>query len=161
MSQILDRPRDIATPPAARRGRPGPVVLATLSVRIDANAERVAFESAIEAGVALVVANMITMPSYPTTLMLAPEFMTLPHEEDLDEVRATAARAAARGVETELLRITSRRPIRALLELVSERRAGLLVLGPEVRLISRMRLRAATRLVRRRAECLVWIVPDG
>ena len=125
---MLDRPRDIATPPAAGRGRPGPVVLATLSVRIDANAERVAFESAIEAGVALVVANMITMPSYPTTLMLAPEFMTLPQELGLD--------AACR-------------------------RAGLLVLGPEVRLISRMRLRAATRLVRRRAECLVWIVPDG
>jgi hypothetical protein len=136
-------------------------VLATLSVRVDATAERVALESALEAGVPLVVANMITMHAYPTTLILAPECMTLPHEEDLDEVRATAARAAARGVETELLRITSRRPVRALLELVSERRAGLLVLGPDVRLISRVRFRVAAWLVRRRAECLVWIAPDG
>ncbi len=89
------------------------MVLATLSVRIDANAERVALESALDAHVALIVANMITMPAYPTTMILARECLTLPHEEDLDEVRATAGRAAERGVETELLRITSRRPVRA------------------------------------------------
>ena len=161
MAHTLERPRDSTTPPAAAGGRAGPVVLATLSVRIDANAERVALESALDAHVALIVANMITMPAYPTTMILARECLTLPHEEDLDEVRATAGRAAERGVETELLRITSRRPVRALLELVSERGAGLLVFGPDAGSISQARFRTAAWLVRRRATCLVWIAPDG
>jgi hypothetical protein len=130
-------------------------------VRVDPNAERVAVESALDAHVALIVANMITLRPYPTTLILAREYLTLPHEEHLAEVRATAGRAAQLGLETELLRITSRRPVRALLELVSERRAGLLVFGPDVRSMSRVRFRAAAWLVRRRAPCLVWIGPDG
>ena len=40
----------------------------------------------------------------------------LPHEEDLEAVRATAQRAAALGLDTELLRVTSPRPVTALLE---------------------------------------------
>ena len=96
------------------------------------------------------------MPSYPTTMTLAREYATLPHEEDLDEVRATAGRAAGLGIATELLRITSRRPLRALLELLSERDAGLLVFGPDRRLISRARFTPRPG-VRRRATCLVWV----
>jgi hypothetical protein len=161
MPQILDRTRDGARPPTVAHGRVGPVVLGTLAVRIAADAERVAIESALETGVPLVIASMITMPSYPTTITLARQYATLPHEEDLEELRATASRAAALGISTELLRITSRRPVRALLELVSEREAGLLVFGPDRRLISRTRFIAAAWLVRRRAGCLVWIAPDG
>jgi hypothetical protein len=161
MPQLLDRARDSTTSPTAGAGKPGPVVLGTLSVRIDAAAERMALETALEAGVALIVANMITLPSYPTTMMLAPQFATLPHEEDLDEVRATARRAAGLGIATELLRISSRRPVRALLELLTERDAGLVVFGPDRRLVSRARFGAAAWLVRRRATCLVWVPPDG
>ena len=161
MPQILDRARDSATPLRAGAGKAGPVVLGTLAVRIDAAAERMALETALEAGVALIVANMITMQAYPTTMMLAPQFATLPHEEDLDEVRATARRAAGLGIATELLRITSRRPVRALLELLTERDAGLVVFGPDRRLVSRARFHTAAWLVRRRAPCLVWIAPDG
>ncbi|MBV9003743.1 MAG: universal stress protein [Solirubrobacterales bacterium] len=161
MSQILDRPRDSATLPATARGRARPVVLGTLAVRVDPTAERVALESALEAGVALIVANMITLPAYPTTLILAPEYATLPHEEALDELRATASRAAALGITTELLRISSRRPVKSLLELAAEREAGLLVFGPDRRLTNRLRFRAAARAVRRDANCLVWIAPDG
>jgi hypothetical protein len=76
-------------------------------------------------------------------------------------VRATAARAAELGIATELLRVTSRRPVRALLELVGERQAGLLVFGPDVERTSKLRFRIAARLVRQRAPCLVWIAPDG
>jgi nucleotide-binding universal stress UspA family protein len=161
MVQILDRPRDTAPLRGAARGRARPVVLGTLSVRVHPNAERVALESAVEAGVPLIVANMITMPSYPTTLLLAPQYATLPHEEDLDAVRATAARAAALGIKTELLRISSRHPVRALLELVQERDAGLLVFGPDVKGASRLRFRVAARIVRKNAPCLVWVAPDG
>ena len=162
MADVLDRARNSATLSSAARGRARPVVLATLQVRVDPTAERVALESALEAGVALVVANMIRLPAgYHMTPILAPEYTTLPHEEDLDAVRATAARAAALGIATELLRIRSPRPVRALLELVQERNAGLLVFGPDLERTSRWRLRAASRLIRKHAPCLVWLVPDG
>jgi hypothetical protein len=160
MALLTDRRRSFPAAPSAR-SRKRPVVLATLAVAIDADAERVALETALEAGSKLIVANMIVMPAYPTTMVLARHVATLPHEEDLDEVRATAARAAAMGIATELLRITSRRPVRALLELLTEREAGLLVFGPDRGRISRTRYYAAAWLVRRRATCLVWIAPDG
>jgi nucleotide-binding universal stress UspA family protein len=135
-------------------------VLATLSVRVDPRAERMAIDSALEVGAPLIIANMLMLPAYPTTVMLARQYATLPHEEDLEEVRATARRAAALGIKTELLRITSRRPLAALIELIQERRAALVVLGPDVRRTPRLRLWLAARLVRRRTDCLVWIVPQ-
>ena len=92
-----------AAPTSAR-----PVVLATLSVRVDPSAERMAIDSALEAGVPLVLVNILRLRPYPTTLVLVgPEAMNLPHEEDLEAVRATAARAAELGVKTELLRVTT------------------------------------------------------
>jgi universal stress protein family protein len=136
------------------------VVLATLSVRVDPRAERMALDSALEVGAPLIIANMLMLPAYPTTVMLARQYATLPHEEDLEEVRATARRAAALGIKTELLRITSRRPLAALIELIQERRAVLVVLGPDVRRTPRLRLWLAATLVRRRTDCLVWIVPQ-
>ena len=73
--------------------------------------------------------------------MLAREGVNLPHEEDLEEVRATASRAAALGIRTELLRVSSLRPVRALLELATERQVGLLVFGPDQARIPRYRFR--------------------
>jgi Universal stress protein family len=161
MPQILDRSRRATGPTDVGPSRALPVLLATLSVRVDPSAERMAIDSAREAGVKLIVANLLLLPLYPLTLMLAPEFATLPHEEDLDAVRATAARAAALGIPTELLRISTRRPVTALLELACEREAGLLVFGPDLSRTSRWRFRTAARRVRRDAGCLVWIAPDG
>jgi len=161
MPQILDRGRRATVQTGAERSRALPVMLATLSVRVDPSAERMAIDSALETGAKLIVANMLVLPPYPLTFMLAPEFATLPHEEDRDAVRATADRAAALGIATELLRISSRRPVTALLELAAEREAGLLVFGPDLSLTPRRRFRAAARRVRRDAGCLVWIAPDG
>ena len=160
MSEVRDREHSSA-PPEAPPGRARPVVLATLSVRIDPAAEEMAIASALEAGVPLIVANMLHLPPYPATVMLVgPGAATLPHEEALEEVRATAARAAALGIKTELLRVTSRHPVRALLEIVVERDAGLLVFGPDPGRRG-LRFRAAARRVRRDAPCLVWVAPDG
>jgi hypothetical protein len=139
-------------------------MLATLSVRVDPRAERMAIESAVESDPAhprLILANMLWLPPHPATLMLAREHATLPHEEDLDAVRATAARAAAAGVSTELLRISSRRPLAALVELIAERRPGLVVLGPDPHRTPRWWLWLAARRVRRQTDCLVWIVGDS
>lgn len=137
---------------------PRPVMLATLSVRVDATAEAMAIESALEARVSLIVANMLVLRPYPSTMMLAREnVMSLPDGEDLDEVRATAYRAVALGIPTELLRVSSLRPVRALLELAAERRVGLLVFGPDRARLPRYRFRWAARAVRKHAPCLVWI----
>src|SRR3954452_5063079 len=126
MAQVIDRHSD-RTEPGGQETRSRPVVLGTLSVRVDPSAERMAIDSAIEAGAQLVIANILRLGPMPTTLALVgPEGLNLPHEEDLDAVRATAARAAELGVETELLRVTTRHPINALLEIVRERNAGLL-----------------------------------
>jgi nucleotide-binding universal stress UspA family protein len=76
-------------------------------------------------------------------------------------VRATAARAAALGIKTELLRVTTKRPVPALLELLHERDAGLVVLGPDLSRTSGRRFRSVARRIRTQADCLVWIAPDG
>src|SRR5919109_32707 len=132
MAQLLDR-HEGRTERGAEGTRRRPVVLGTLSVRVDPSAERMAIDSAIEAGVPLVIANILSMRPYPATLaLLGPEALNLPHEEDLDAVRATAARAAELGVETELLRVTGR-----------------------------LRFRLAARRLRREAGCLIWVAPDG
>lgn len=137
------------------------MLLGTLSVRIEPTAERMAFESALETGARLIIANMLMLPAFPLTVMLAPEYLTLPHEEDLDAVRAVAARAAAAGLPTELLRVSTPQPVKALLAIARERQAGLLVFGPDRTRIPRWRLWSAVRTVRRDAPCLVWIAPDG
>ena len=55
--------------------------------------------------------NVVYLPNYPTTLMLVgPDAATLPHEEDLEAVRATAERAAALGIRTEHLRVQQQAP---------------------------------------------------
>jgi hypothetical protein len=154
---------DVAEAPVEtgrRRGRP--VVLGTLSVRVDPSAERMAIESALEAGVPLIVANVLWLPLFPTTLVLhGAAGATLPHEEDLDAVRGTAHRAAELGIDTRLLRVSSRRPVNALLEVAVQADAGLLVFGPDIRLTRRRTFRNAARRVRERAPCLVWVAPDG
>jgi hypothetical protein len=161
MPEVGDRRRTATPPPAATR-RARPVVLGTLSVAIDPSAEEMAISSALEAGVPLVVANMLALPPYPATLMLAgASVATLPHEEALDEVRATARRAAGLGIRTELLRITSRRRGRAPPAPPPPPAPGLLVFGPHLGRAGRWRFRAAARQVRRDAGCLVWIAPDG
>ncbi len=160
----MDLTREL--PPNTRAAPPPtpvrPVVLATLSVRVDPTAERMAIESALEAGVPLILVNLLRLPNYPTTIaLLGAEAATLPHEEDYEAVRATADMAAQLGIQTELLRVTSRRPVVALLQVLHERDAGLLVFGPDLRLTSRRRFRSVARRVREQAGCLVWVAPDG
>ncbi len=156
MPSVTDIGR-IDVPAATPGARARPVLLGTLSVRVDPTAERIALESALEAGSSLIVANVMSLRPYPVTAMLAPEYATLPHEEDLDAVRASAARAAQLGIRTELLRVSSPRPVKALLELVHDCNAGLLVFGPDRSLLPGRRYRAAVRAVRRDAPCLVWV----
>lgn len=157
---MLTRERQHAGRPveAARLAAAGPVVLGTLSSRFEPEAERLAIESALEAGVPLLVVNAVPMPACPRALMLAgPTAISFPLEEDYEEVRATAERAAAFGIRVEHLRVSSPRPSKALVQVANERGAGLLVLGPNRGRVSRWRFRRTAREVRRNAACLVWI----
>ena len=134
-------------------------MLATLSGRIDPEAERFAVESAVEAGVPLVVLNAMPLPAWPRALLLGgTDAVNLPHEEDYEAVRATAQRAAACGLKVEHLRVTSPRPAKALVQIANERGAGLLVLGPKRKGI--FRFWHAAREVTKNADCLVWIAED-
>jgi nucleotide-binding universal stress UspA family protein len=161
MTKLIHRDADLAKS-SENPTRARPVVLATLQVRVDPSAERMAIDSALEAGVPLLLVNLIRLPPYATTLILVgPEHTTLPHEEDLEEVRATAGRAADLGVKTELLRVRTTHPVKALLEVVRERDAGLIVFGPHLGRVGRLRFRRAARRIRREAPCLVWVAPDG
>lgn len=135
--------------PAERR----PVLLATLSVRVAPEAERVAVESALDAQVPLIVVNVISPPPCATTMIRL--------QGDLEMVRQTVARAAARGVPTEhLTRVPAWGPIRALVALARERNVGLVVFGPDRRHASRRRYRRAAQAVCDRLDCLVWIPAD-
>jgi nucleotide-binding universal stress UspA family protein len=161
MDWVRERSGDRATGATGEAGA-RPVVLGTLSVRPDPTAEEMAIASALEAGVPLVIANVVRLPPYPTTLALAGRGVAvLPHEEDLDAVRAAAARAASLGIPTEHLRVASKRPVRALLEVVGERDCGLLVFGPDLSRIKPRVFRRAAAQIRRDAQCLVWIAPAG
>jgi nucleotide-binding universal stress UspA family protein len=158
MPQVRDR-RDTGARLRSEPTGTRPVLLATMAAPVHPSAERMAIDSALEAGVSLLLVNLVPLPPYVTTLMLVgPEGTTLPHEEALDEVRATAARASSLGIRTELLRVRTRHAAAALLEVAQERDAGLLVLGPDVR---GLRFRRVARRVRREANCLVWVAPDG
>ena len=53
--------------------------------------------------------------------------------------------------------MSSKRPVKALIEVVRDQRAGLLVFGPDRSQITARRFRRASREIRREAGCLVWI----
>ena len=56
--------------------------------------------------------------------------------------------------------MATKRPVRALLEVVAEKEAGLLVFGPDRTLIKPRQLRRASAELRRDAPCLVWAVDE-
>jgi nucleotide-binding universal stress UspA family protein len=151
MVEALLKRRDAERPAASSAG---PVVLATLSARVDPEAERLAIESCLDASVPLVVVNAVAAPACPRSLHLG---ALDPEREDYVAVRATAERAAAFGIRVQHLRVTTPRPARAIVEIAKERAAGLLVLGPKRGRVSRWRFRRAARAVRRNVDCLVWI----
>jgi nucleotide-binding universal stress UspA family protein len=160
---VVTRERhDVRGPAEARSlSASGPVVLGTLSARVEPEAERLAIESALEAGVPLLVVNAIPMPVCPRALVLGgPGAVTFPHEEDYEAVRATAQRAAASGIRVEHLRVTSPRPAKALVQVANERGAALVVLGPKRGRASGAGARRAAREVSRSTTCLVWIAGD-
>ena len=142
--------------PAADPGEAGAVMLVTLEAGFDPDAERLALSSALDGSLPLRLVDLIDMRMSPCSMVLGCRSLATPDERA--SVRRTADTAAALGLDVVIMRVRSRRPARALAEVVAEERASLLVVGP-----SRVRDPRSLRGVVRQAtelSCLVWIA-DG
>lgn len=130
-------------------------MLATLGAPFDERAASVAVDSAVEVGESLFVVNAVEVLLAPCSLMLGydePESAA-----DASALRAPAELARALGVHVERVRLRSPHPVDALLEFACDRRAGLLVFGPDRGRMRGRTYRKAARAVRDRAPCLVWL----
>jgi len=136
-------------------------VLATLGVPIDPDASSFAVDSAVETGRELVVVNVTRLE--PLRLSIVMGYDALPEltPEVTASLRRSAELARSLGVHVERLRIRSPRPMEALAELVAEVHPGLLVFGPDRRVLRRRRYRRALQAVRARVTCLLWVPSDA
>jgi hypothetical protein len=138
-----------------------PVLLVTFfSVPFHPAACEVAVGSAVEAGQPLTVANLVELPPLPMSVRLGHDQLDYPPEVEA-ALRAPAERARLLGVQVDRLLVRSPRPIAALIQLASERRPGLLVLGPEPGRLSERFFRRTRRAVREKTDCLVWSADAG
>jgi nucleotide-binding universal stress UspA family protein len=138
-----------------------PVLLVTFfSVPFHPAACELAVGSAVETGQPLTVANIVELPPLPMSVSLGHDHLDDPPETEA-ALRAPAERARSLGVQVERLLVRSPRPIAALIQLASERRPGLLVLGPEPGRLRARFFRRARRAVREKTGCLVWSADTG
>ena len=137
-----------------------PVLLATMGAPFDDDAVRFAVDTAVEAGQPLLVVNVTRLEPLSLSVRLGYDAL----EELTPEVSASVRRcvelAVSLGVRVERLRVRSPRPLKTLLELVAERRPGILVFGPDRGSIGRRVHRRAVELLTERAPCLVWVAPE-
>jgi hypothetical protein len=133
-----------------------PVLLATMEVPFDEAAAAFAVDAAVECGQQLIVANVVEIPLGPMCVMMGYGSLE-PREDEAAKFRAPAELAHAFGVEVERLRVRSPHPTDALLDLVAERRPGLLVFGPDRSLLKPRTFRKVAKKIRERASCLVWL----
>ncbi len=134
----------------------GAIVLATLGVAFDPAAADFAVESAIESRRLLIVANVLPFEPLLLSRMLGYAGESGDPPDLAAAIRAPAERAYALGLGVERVRIRTPHRIDALLELVAERAAALLVFGPDPCRLRKRLFRNACRAVRERAPCLVW-----
>lgn len=137
----------------------GPVLLATLGVPFEEGAARFAVDSAVEAGQPLIVANVTRMEPLSLSIRLGYDALEELTPEVSASVRRPAELAASLGLAVERLRVRTPRPVAALLQLVVERRPGILVFGPDRAELKRGVYRRAVTALRERAACLIWIAP--
>jgi hypothetical protein len=76
-----------------------------------------------------------------------------------ESIQRSAELARSLGVRVERLRIRTPRPVTALLELVHERRPGLLVFGPTRSALRPRPYARALAALRELTDCLVWVAP--
>lgn len=139
----------IARPSDAR-----PVMLVTLDIPFVPEAASLAVESAVESGQPLLVVHVAEVPILPISIARGYEYSGTDEVEE--SPRAPAELAHSLAVKVERLRVCNPHPQAALLELVVERRPGLLVFGPDKTRMGRRKFKRAEARVLRDAPCLVW-----
>jgi hypothetical protein len=145
---------------SARTSGGRPILLATIGAPFDEQAAVFAVDSAVEAGQPLIVAHITTLEPLGLSVMLGYDALAEFTPEVSESVRRPVELAHSLGVTVERLRIRSPRPIRALLQLASERRPGLLVFGADRQRLAPRRYRRAVHAIREGAGCLIWVVPE-
>jgi hypothetical protein len=133
------------------------VLLATLGVPFGDEAVAVAVDAAVESGEALIIANITRLEPLTLSLILGYDALEEFTPEVAKSVRRPASLAAGFGLRVERLRVRSPRPVRALLQLVRERRPGLVVFGSERRCLSRRVYQKAAAALGQDVGCLVWL----
>ena len=135
--------------------------LATLGVPLDAEAIAVAIDAAVESGAPLVVANITRLEPLTLSVMMGYDALEEFTPDVSRSVRRPAEMASAFGLDVELLRVRSPRPISALLELIRECRPSLIVFGPDpARMPCRHARRAVAALRDGFGSSLLWL-SDG
>ena len=134
-----------------------PVLLATLDVPFAEDATVFAVDSAVESGQALVVVNAAEI--HPTRWSLL-GYGYIEKEDLQSELLKPAELAHSLAVRVERLRVCSPHPVDALLEVVAERRPGVLVFGPDRSRLRRRTYERASKRIREKTSCLVWLAPD-
>jgi nucleotide-binding universal stress UspA family protein len=147
--------RPARAPARRRRGRP--VLVVTLGTPLIPEAASVALEAATDAGSALILANLTTIEPLSLSLMMGYDALPEFTPDTTASLRGLAERAGARGLRVEWLRIRSPRPVTAMMELVGERKPGLIVFGSERRRPIRRLYDKATRALRDAVGTLVWL----
>jgi hypothetical protein len=133
------------------------VLLATLDVPFAEEATVFAVDTAVENGQPLVVVNAAEV--LPTTWSLL-GYGYVEREDLQRELLKPASLAHSLAVHVERLRVCSPHPLDALLEVVAERRPGILVFGPDPESMRRRAYRKAVRKIVDNAACLVWLPPE-
>lgn len=131
-------------------------MLATVGVPFDEAAAAFAVDAAVECGQPLVLVNVVEIPLSPMSVLMGYGLLDPPEDEQA-RLRAPAELAHALGVRVERLRVGSPHPLDALLELVAERRPGLLVFGPDRTRLKPRTYRKAAKRITDRVACLVWL----
>jgi hypothetical protein len=133
------------------------VLLATLGVPFGDEAVAVAVDAAVESGEPLIVANITRLEPLSLSVIMGYDALEEFTPEVAESVRRPVTVATGFGLRVERLRVRSPRPVRALLELIRERRPGLVVFGPDRRRLSRRVYGKAVAALRQDAGCLVWL----
>jgi hypothetical protein len=151
--------RNVGNVDSGAGGRP--ILLATLGAPFDEEAVVFAVDSAMEASQPLIVANITVLEPLVLSVILGYDALEEFTPEVSESVRRPVELARSLGLSVERLRVRTPRPIRALLQLTSERRVGLLVFGSDPRELAPRRYLRAVRAVREGAGCLVWLPPHA
>ena len=139
----------------------GPVLLVTLGVALDTRATAVAIDAAVESGKPLVISNITQLEPLTLSVMMGYDALEELTPDVSRSVRQPAEIAAAFGLDVELLRVRSPRPISALLELIRERRPSLVVFGPDPAKIALRRARRAVAALQDGVGSSLFWLSDG